>query len=237
MPVAATSAQAAKDLLALNEGQVGVSTGYMERLRGKWPQLIDEAKAFSADVVELSALSGPELPALTRVLSEDLHDFGTISVHGPAKDWGDGPHALAELLASAIPSYVVGIVMHPETLQEPEPFALLGDRLFLENMDARKDDARTVEELTRYFAVLPDASFCFDIAHAYLNDHSMRLAHRLLDAYGDRLREVHISSILDDGTHVPLRANDVVSFLPVLERCVGVPWILEAAPPPSQPSA
>jgi hypothetical protein len=50
----------------------------------------------------------------------------------------------------------------------------------------------------------------------------------LLDAFADRLAEVHISSIERDGEHVPLRAVDAEAFLPVLERCVGVPWVLEA---------
>jgi hypothetical protein len=95
-------------------------------------------------------------------------------------------------------------------------------------MDARKDDARTVAELARYFDALPDARFCFDVAHAQLNDPSLRLAHELLDAFGDRLAEVHVSSIEPDGDHVPLRAPDAEAFLPVLERCAGVPWVLEA---------
>ena len=56
----------------------------------------------------------------------------------------------------------------------------------------------------------------------------MGLAHELLDAFADRLAEVHVSSIEPDGEHVPLRAADAEAFLPVLERCVGVPWVLEA---------
>jgi hypothetical protein len=56
----------------------------------------------------------------------------------------------------------------------------------------------------------------------------MGLAHELLDAFADRLAEVHVSSIEPDGEHVPLRAADAESLLPVLERCAGVPWVLEA---------
>jgi hypothetical protein len=64
-----------------------------------------------------------------------------------------------------------------------------------------------------------------------LNDASMSMAHDLLDAFGDRLAEVHISSILPSGTHVPLEWEDLAVFEPVLKRCAGVPWILEAAAP------
>lgn len=216
------------ELLELNAGLVGPSTGYMIGARGDWPRLVAAAESCSLDVVELSALSAHELPSLLRFLGEAGElPFGHISVHGPSKGWDGSPAALATALGAISPQ-VDGIVMHPETLGEIEAFADLGARLRLENMDTRKDDARTVAELGRYFEALPAARFCFDIAHAQLHDPSMGLAHALLDAFSDRLAEVHISSIEVDGEHVPLRAADAEAFLPVLERCAGVPWVLEA---------
>jgi hypothetical protein len=216
------------ELLELNDGLVGPSTGYMVGARGDWPRLVAAAESCSLDVVELSALSARELPSLLRFLADAGElPFGHISVHGPSKGWDGTPAALATALAS-IPAQVDGIVMHPETLGDVEPFADLGARLRLENMDTRKRDARTVDELARYFSALPAARFCFDVAHAQLHDPSMGLAHELLDAFADRLAEVHVSSIEVDGEHVPLRAADAEAFLPVLERCAGVPWVLEA---------
>jgi hypothetical protein len=221
---------AAGELLELNAGLVGPSTGYMVGARGDWPRLVAAAESCSLDVVELSALSARELPGLLRFLREDGElPFGHISVHGPSKGWDGTPGALATAL-SAIPAQVDGVVMHPETLGDLAPFADLGSRLRLENMDTRKPDARTADELARYFDALPDARFCFDVAHAQLHDPGMGLAHELLDAFADRLAEVHVSSIEADGEHVPLRAADAEAFLPVLERCVGVPWVLEAPP-------
>ena len=218
------------ELLGLNEGLVGPSTGYMVGARGDWPRLVAAAESCSLDVVELSALSAHELPGLLRFLADvDALPFGHVSVHGPSKGWEGTPAALATALA-AIPAAVDGIVLHPETLGEPQAFAELGARLRLENMDTRKRDARTPGELARFFDMLPAARFCFDVAHAQLHDPSMGLAHELLDAFADRLAEVHVSSIEPDGDHVALRAADAEAFLPVLERCVGVPWVLEAAP-------
>jgi hypothetical protein len=196
--------------------------------RGDWPRLVAAAEACSLDVVELSALSAGELPGLLAFLRDAASlPFGHVSVHGPSKGWEGTPAALAAALGG-VPAFVDGIVLHPETLGDADAFADLGARLRLENMDTRKDDARTVAELSRYFDALPAARFCFDVAHAQLHDPSMGLAHELLDAFGDRLAEVHVSSILADGDHVPLRAEDAEAFLPVLERCVGVPWVLEA---------
>jgi len=216
------------ELLELNAGLVGPSTGYMVGARGDWPRLVTAAETCSLDVVELSALSAVELPRLLRFLADaGSLPFGHVSVHGPSKGWDGTPAALATALGS-IPSYVDGIVVHPETLGDVAPFADLGGRLRLENMDTRKHDARTVAELARYFDALPEARFCFDVAHAQLHDPSMGFAHELLDAFTDRLAEVHVSSIEPDGEHVPLGADDAEAFLPVLERCVGVPWVLEA---------
>jgi len=216
------------ELLGLNEGLVGPSTGYMVGARGDWPRLVACAESCSLDVVELSALSAGELPGLLRFLGEaEALPFGHVSVHGPSKGWDGTPGALAAALGS-LPAFVDGVVMHPETLGDVAAFADLGGRLRLENMDKRKPDARSVAELSRYFEALPDARFCLDVAHAQLHDPSMHLAHELLDAFMDRLAEVHISSIERDGEHVPLRAGDAEAFLPVLARCVGVPWVLEA---------
>jgi hypothetical protein len=58
----------------------------------------------------------------------------------------------------------------------------------------------------------------------------MGLASELLDAFGSRLRHVHVSSLSGELHHVPLSEEDEALFLPVLERCLDVPWILEAPP-------
>jgi hypothetical protein len=221
-----------EQLLAVNAGMIGVSTGYMVGARGDWPRLAAAAEVLSDDVVELSALSARELPGLVAFL-EDVPElpFRHVSVHGPSKGWNGEPAALVAQLAE-LPGSVEGVVMHPETLGDARAFAALGSRLRLENMDTRKPDARTPAELARYFEQLPAARFCFDVAHAQLHDPSMGLAHALLDAFEERLVEVHVSSIESNGCHVPLRAEDAEAFLPVLERCVGVPWVLEAPLPP-----
>ena len=119
--------------------------------------------------------------------------------------------------------------MHPDTIDRFEAYRPLGAKLLLENMDARKPGGRTAEELRRPFAELPEAGFCFDIAHAWSIDPSMAVAHELLDSFVDRLRHVHLSSLSsDDLRHVTLTAEDEDLFNPVLGRCLDVPWIFEA---------
>ena len=131
---------------------------------------------------------------------------------------------------AAIAPYARGIVMHPDTIDRFETFRALGSKLVLENMDSRKPDGRTSDELDRAFAELPEAGFCFDIAHAWSIDSSMGVAQGLLDRFGGRLRHVHLSSLSEDLHHVSLRREDEELFGPTLERCVDVPWIFEAPP-------
>jgi hypothetical protein len=71
-----------------------------------------------------------------------------------------------------------GIVMHPDTMDELALYRPLGHKLLLENMDSRKPDGRTPE----------------DLHHVSLTDEAEEL------------------------------------FIPVLRRCLDVPWIFEAPP-------
>lgn len=200
------------------------------RSRRVWPELVEEACRVSTYAVELSALSGAELPGLLAYLdAQPRLPFRYVSVHGPAKDLEPNDRTTIRLL-KRLPLWVRAIVMHPDSLSDPEPYRELGTRLVLENMDDRKATGRTVEEIESCFARLPGAGFCLDVAHAYSLDPSMAVAHDLLDRFRSRLRHVHLSS-LRDGHHVPLTEADEDLFVEVLDRCRDVPWILEALPP------
>ena len=123
------------------------------------------------------------------------------------------------------------VVMHPDTMLDPASYLALDRKLVLENMDAGKTEGCSVEQLERWFAALPRAGFCFDVAHAWSVDPSMGLASDLLDAFHTRLRHVHVSSLSNDLHHIPLTEDDEALFMPVLERCLDLPWILEAPLP------
>ena len=197
--------------------------------RRDWPALVDEAAGVSTTAVELSALSGDELTGLVAYLRDEPELlFAYVSVHAPVK--GIDPIRGYSLLRE-LPPVVRSIVVHPDGALDLDSCRGLAGRLTLENMDFRKDTGRVATELEPFFASLPDAAFCLDIAHAHSIDPSMNAAHELLDRFGARLRQVHLSSLDDDGHHLPLREGDGSLFAPVLDLCRGVPWILEALPP------
>ena len=210
---------------------LGASTGYMEEHRGEWSALVDEAMETSTFAVELAALSEAELPGLQAFLDDaPALPFRYLSVHAPVKHRRMGEEELVARLAD-LPPWVDAIVVHPDVMDEPARYARLGSALVIENMDTRKGFGRTADELAALFGVLPEAGFCFDVAHAAAVDPSMREAHRLLDRFCGRLRHLHVSSLDDDCRHEPLRGDDEAAWTPVLRRCRDVPWILEAPLP------
>jgi hypothetical protein len=202
----------------------------MEDVRGDWPALISRAMTASRRAVELSALSSPELEPLLSFLESRPGQlpFIYVSVHGPTKGWVDGEEELVRQL-SRLPSQVESVVLHPDVLCNLGPLRALGALVVLENLDHRPSTGRTPAELAPFFEELPNAGFCLDVAHVTAIDPTLGLAHDLLDAFGGRLRQLHISSFVREGAkHVPLTKDDVTQFAPVLRRCRGVPWIFEA---------
>jgi len=199
--------------------------------RGDWPALTWEALRTSVYAVELAALSEDELPALVDYLGSGVDlPFRFVSVHAPSKHRRMSEAELVDAL-SALPCWIDAIVVHPDTIEDPALYRRLGSRLALENMDARKADGRTAEELAPYFETLPDAGLCFDVAHAWAIDPAMEEGERMLDRFADRLRHVHVSSLDARGHHVPLTPEHEDLFEHTLGRCLGVPWILEAPLP------
>jgi hypothetical protein len=208
----------------------GVSTGVFVGARGDWPELVAEACRISTFAVELSALSGDELPGLIAyLLAKPRVPFRYVSVHAPVKNREPNESATIAML-DELPLWVRSVVAHPDALSDIVRYRALGTRLVLENMDDRKITGRVADEMESFFEDLPDAGFCLDVAHVRSIDPTMDAAHELLDRFRSRLRHVHLSS-LDQGRHVPLTEDDERLFVEVLDRCRDVPWILEALPP------
>src|SRR4051812_89399 len=140
---------------------LGCSTGYMHEQRGDWPGLVRQAAAECSFAVELAALSEPELPGLVRYLgSGPSLPFLFVSVHAPSKQRRVPEVDLVGMLLSLPPS-IDAVVVHPDAIGDPSLYRPLGRTLAIENMDARKSDGRSADELAPFFEALPDAGLCF----------------------------------------------------------------------------
>lgn len=163
------------------------------------------------NAVELSALRDHELQALVdAIASLDLDGFAYVSFHAPSKLQTLDEGTVFDLLLRLPESWP--IVVHPELLRTPSLWRRLGERLCLENMDSRKATGRTVSELRELFDIFPDATFCLDLGHARQIDPTMASAILMLRAFGDRLRQLHVSDVGPHGEHLPLGATARHSF-------------------------
>ena len=233
-------AEAAEQVLA-SASAYGISTGWDAATRNDYRAAVDAALRFSQGTIELSSLSRLDLPALSSYLASEhaaheLPKFSHFSLHGPAKhlagagsdrysepndaDW----QAIAADLAAVEIEPAVPIIFHPDTVTSLAALEPIADHVVFENMDARNQDGRTPAELERAFAALPRARFCLDVAHVWTVDESLELGHDLLDAFGERLAEVHVSGI--DRTscaHQVTVPADLERYGELLERCATCP--------------
>ena len=210
---------------------LGASTGYMSGSRGDWPAMVAEALELSPFAAELAALAEGELPGLAaNHAGRPEQPLEYLSVHAPVKHLRMPEAELVRRLTRIAP-LVDGIVVHPDAMDDPRAYRPLGSCVVLEIMDARKATGRPVAELAPYFAALPEAGFCLDVAHVLSVDPAMEAGERLLDAFAGRLRHLHVSSVDEACRHVPLTVEHETRYAELLRRCPDVPWILEAPLP------
>lgn len=210
---------------------IGFSTGALAA--GDFRRALGMVSGSDLSAVELSALRDHELGPLIRSIPYlDLGGFEYRSIHAPSKLVGLTEADLVTTLGVGA-SWGFTVIAHPNIITQPELWAVLGPKLLIENMDKRKP-GRTVEELRPLFEILPEAGWCLDVAHAHQIDTTMGVARELIKAFGDRLRQIHISEIDNAGRHHALSVvtiwavQSISKLLP--ERC---PAIIESIVPAS----
>jgi hypothetical protein len=204
--------------------KLGIATGAWEAEREDWDAAIARAARERWPYLELTAVGNSRLDALAGIDPETLGSFERVSLHTPSRGL-----TAEELMAqvAALP-FEPDLILHPDVWRD-ESLRAFGTRAVFENMDVNKQFGVWPPELADVFERLPDAGFCLDVAHVWTNDTSLALGHELLDAFGDRLRQLHVSGIELDGTHRETTPADLELYAPLLERCGHVPWLLEGA--------
>ena len=208
--------------------KIGFSTGSIAL--GDVRRGVDVAKCGNANAIELSALREDELDPLLRsldALQEELRDFTYISFHAPSKR---EKLSESELIAKLKPVASRGwaIIVHPDVISNFSLWKELGGAVCIENMDKRKHVGRTAFQLQHIFDELPEATFCFDIGHAWQVDPTMQEAQSLLKAFGKRLRQVHMSYVNSKCRHERLNFESVQAYKKVFHWLdQSVPVILE----------
>src|SRR5205823_6484742 len=104
------------------------------------------------------------------------------------------------------------IVVHPDAVTDSRLWSVFGHQLCIENTDLRKSIGRTASELERIFSEFPDASFCCDLGHARQVDPTMAEATAILQKFGDRLVQLHVSEVNTKSSHDPLSIASIKAF-------------------------
>lgn len=181
------------------------------------------------DAVEISALRFEELEPTVRELPKlKLEKFRYVSFHAPSSFRADQEETV---LRSLMRVHDLGwnIVVHPDVIYNPDRWKFLGKQLLIENMDRRKSIGRTLREMRGLFAVLPEARFCLDVAHARQLDTTLTLLFQLFEGLCDRIAEIHISELDSRFRHIQMSRAAVWDYqsLP-WSRLKAVPVIIES---------
>ncbi len=205
---------------------IGYSTGalaYENFRRG-----VEMLREKPVHALELSALREAELrPLLDGISQLDLSQFSYISFHAPSAFSPQSERQIVEWLGE-VARKGWPIILHPDAIQDYALWKPFGSSLLVENMDRRKPGGRTVPELESIFDLLPDASLCFDLAHARQVDTTMTTAHLILRRFGERLKQVHLSEVNTNSKHDRLSYGAIRAYQKVAALIPGkVPVILE----------
>jgi hypothetical protein len=203
----------------------GIATGSWEQERDDWRSALTRARPEGWHALELTAITEERLDGLLELLPEAPLDdgFDRLSVHAPVRMTSSTGTCVQKLQPLGF-----DLILHPDVYRGEAAVTGLGPRAVFENMDVVKGFGRSVDDLHEVFETFPQAGFCLDVAHVWTNDPTLRLGQELLDAFGDRLRQVHVSGIEPEGTHRPTTDGDLALYEPLLDRCGNVPHILEA---------
>jgi len=207
--------------------KIGFSTGSLSL--GNFSEALEMLKDKNVSAVELSALRENELPELMDAIQWlDLSEYQFVSIHAPSKLIGMDENALLIELQPAIEKGW-HIVVHPDIIKNDAQWQQLGSLLCIENMDKRKPVGRTARDMQALFERFPEASFCFDIAHAKQVDPTMLEAVQMLRRFSDRLVQIHMSEVNTHSRHERLNLNAIMSYQMVSELIpYDTPVILES---------
>lgn len=212
---------------------LGFSTGSLAL--GDFAAALASLKASDASAVELSALREAELAPLMAALPElDLGQFHHVSVHAPSALISFDEAGVITALKPAIDAQLA-IIVHADVIRTYRTWRELGALLHIENMDKRKVTGRTASELRPLLEALPNARLCLDLAHARQIDPSLCETVTLLDEFGDRLGQIHLSELNAKSRHESLSHAAVAAFRS-LSRLIPpcTPVILEFDARPSE---
>lgn len=206
---------------------VGFSSGCINKADPR--SAVNTLQKTISKAIELSSLREHELEKTMEAIDYSTGKFEYMSVHAPSKLINLTERQLVE---NYLANIKLPIVVHPDIIGDFSIWKSLGSRLFIENMDNRKKTGRTFRELEPIFRELPEARFCFDVAHALQVGSYVELEIlRMLTGFADRLAQIHLSTLDSNLIHHELSDSAIKVYRDISFMVPShVPIILEFEP-------
>ncbi len=194
--------------------------------------LIQYARNLDIDGIELTFSSKEELYNFK--LSEDdvnwLKSLEYVTIHAPfqlkRKAKNDQEIIKQCEIISKLYQQVNAkdVIIHPLDLPAPEILAKYPFKVSTENLPKRKKVP--IAKLQKIFQEYPNIGLCLDVAHAYL--WSKDETQKLIDAFGDKITQFHLSGTYRKRDHQSLRkvTNNFLSSIEPIKK-VNVPIVIE----------
>lgn len=210
---------------------VGYSTGALAY--GDVESAIARAVQLGCEAIEISLLRFDEFLAYAGRLGDlDVSSFARVTLHAPKYPRArDVERAVASALRAA-PDWPV--VLHPDRICDAGVWREFGELLLIENLDRRVRTFATAEGILDLINEdLPDASVCFDVAHAYQVDKTFSVARALVTELGSRIRQVHMSELDAAAQHCRTSSFVLSRYAWLLQRLGRVEAVICEAVPES----
>lgn len=173
---------------------IGFSTGALYKYLPRVAELnADYFYSLGANAIEFTCSEEGLDELLESVDLIKFDEFEYISIHAPKimlKDRG-------ELLISKLEEInkkirLDNITFHPDEVDDFSIFSKSNLPFSVENMDKNKSTGKTVESLKKIFDKY-DFGFVLDVNHCFTNDPSGELLKSMIENFGHRLRQIHLS--------------------------------------------
>ena len=189
---------------------IGFSTGSLAK--GNYELALDMLTNSNSNVVEISSLRESELERIISSFDElFLKKYKYISFHAPSKLKVYSELQLVNQLKK-ITKKNIYIIVHPDIICDFSLWQSFGSLLCIENMDMRKAIGRTTQDLAEIFYHLPNASFCFDLAHVRQVDPTMIEALDMVKKFGEKIKQLHISVVNSKSLHESLTLEAIIDY-------------------------
>lgn len=210
---------------------LGFATGDLYKTHDRLsPETFDVFRKMGCNAIELTIADMDDAPRLLNLEQKDFAGFRYVSIHAPSFDRFDTNSMIKfrqtlDIFEEFCQKVKVNsIVFHPDQIGEWAIFENYTFPVLIENMDWQKEIGKYVDSMKDIFEKA-DAPMVLDLNHCYTNDPTMNLAKDMVENFGERIFEIHLSGF--EKSHDPLFQTQQIEILEAIPN-KDLPVIIES---------